>query len=106
MQSSVYVETATPRTKDRGADLFVALLRAQGVQQVMALTGGAIMEGMDALQAAEHLDMHIFQTEPGAAWAAMGYARVTGRVGVCVVTSGPGATRVGATPPRPAYASS
>jgi acetolactate synthase-1/2/3 large subunit len=92
MQSSVYVETATPRTKDRGADLFVALLRAQGVQQVMALTGGAIMEGMDALQAAEHLDMTIFQTEPGAAWAAMGYARTTGRVGVCVVTSGPGAT--------------
>jgi acetolactate synthase-1/2/3 large subunit len=92
MQSSVYVETATPRTKDRGADLFVALLRAQGVQQVMALTGGAIMEGMDALQAAEHLDMTIFQTEPGAAWAAMGYARTTGQVGVCVVTSGPGAT--------------
>jgi acetolactate synthase-1/2/3 large subunit len=92
MQSSVYVETATPRTKDCGADLFVALLRAQGVQQVMALTGGAIMEGMDALQAAEHVDMHIFQTEPGAAWAAMGYARTTGQVGVCVVTSGPGAT--------------
>jgi acetolactate synthase I/II/III large subunit len=92
MQSSVYEETATPRTKDRGADLFVALLRAQGVQQVMALTGGAIMEGMDALQAAEHLDMYIFQTEPGAAWAAMGYARTTGQVGVCVVTSGPGAT--------------
>ena len=92
MQRSVYVEPTTPRTKDRGADLFVALLRAQGVQQVMALTGGAIMEGMDALQAAEHLDMYIFQTEPGAVWAAMGYARTTGQVGVCVVTSGPGAT--------------
>ena len=92
MQRSVYVETATPRTKDRGADLFAALLRAQGVQHVMGLTGGAIMEGMDALQSDEHLDMYIFQTEPGAAWAAMGYARATGRVGVCVVTSGPGAT--------------
>ena len=92
MQSSVYVETATPRTKNRGADLFVALLKAQGVQHVMGLTGGAIMEGMDALQADEHLDMYIFQTEPGAAWAAMGYARATGQVGVCVVTSGPGAT--------------
>jgi acetolactate synthase-1/2/3 large subunit len=92
MQRSIDVETATPRMQDRGADLFVALLRAQGVQQVMALTGGAIMEGMDALQAAEHLDMYIFQTEPGAAWAAMGYARTTGQVGVCVVTSGPGAT--------------
>jgi len=92
MQSSVYVETATPRTRDRGADLFVAFLRAQGVQHVMGLTGGAIMEGMDALQADEHLEMYIFQTEPGATWAAMGYARATGRVGVCVVTSGPGAT--------------
>ena len=58
----------------------------------MALTGGAIMEGMDALQEAEHLEMSIFQTEPGAAWAAMGYARATGKVGVCVVTSGPAAT--------------
>ena len=81
-----------PRTKDRGADLFVALLRAQGVRRVMALTGGAIMEGMDALQEAEHLEMSIFQTEPGAAWAAMGHARATGRAGVCVVTSGPAAT--------------
>ena len=88
LESPPYV----PRTKDRGADLFVALLRAQGVRRVMALTGGAIMEGMDALQEAEHLDMSIFQTEPGAAWAAMGYARATGRVGVCVVTSGPAAT--------------
>ncbi|WP_256872572.1 thiamine pyrophosphate-binding protein, partial [Candidatus Entotheonella palauensis] len=68
------------------------LLRAQGVEHVMALTGGAIMESMDALEADEQLKMHIFQTEPGAAWAAMGYARATGNVGVCVVTSGPAAT--------------
>lgn len=92
MQASVSVETAAPRTKDRGADLFVALLKAHGVQQVMALTGGAIMEGMDALGADEQLEMYIFQTEPGAAWAAVGQARATGGVGVCVVTSGPGAT--------------
>jgi acetolactate synthase-1/2/3 large subunit len=68
------------------------LLRAQGVEHVMALTGGAIMESMDALEADEQLNMHIFQTESGAAWAAMGYARATGKVGVCVVTSGPAAT--------------
>ncbi len=85
-------EQAKPRARDRGADLLAELLRAHGVEQVMALTGGAIMEGMDALQADEQLAMRIFQTEPGAAWAAMGYARATGKVGVCVVTSGPAAT--------------
>jgi acetolactate synthase-1/2/3 large subunit len=85
-------QTTTPRTQNRGADLMAALLRAQGVEQIMGLTGGAIMEGMDALQSNDQLRMHIFQTEPGAAWAAMGYARATGKPGVCVVTSGPAAT--------------
>jgi acetolactate synthase-1/2/3 large subunit len=89
---SVHTRVSRPRTKNRGADLLAMLLRAQGVEQLMALTGGAIMEGMDALQADEKLGMRIFQTEPGAAWAAMGYARATGKVGVCVVTSGPAAT--------------
>jgi acetolactate synthase-1/2/3 large subunit len=89
---SVQTKAAVPRTQNRGADLMASLLRAQDVDRVMALTGGAIMEGMDALQADAALGMRIFQTEPGAAWAAMGYARVTGKVGVCVVTSGPAAT--------------
>lgn len=89
---SVQTKAVAPRTQNRGADLMASLLRAQGVDRVMALTGGAIMEGMDALQAETALGMRIFQTEPGAAWAAMGYARVTGKVGVCVVTSGPAAT--------------
>jgi acetolactate synthase-1/2/3 large subunit len=90
--NSVQTMATQPRTKNRGADLMARLLRAQGVKHVMALTGGAIMESMDALEADEQLRMHIFQTEPGAAWAAMGYARATGDVGVCVVTSGPAAT--------------
>ncbi len=89
---TVKTQVTTPRTKNRGADLMASLLYAHGVEHIMALTGGAIMEGMDALQANEQLDMTIFQTEPGAAWAAMGYARATGKVGVCVVTSGPAAT--------------
>lgn len=89
---SVQTTAVMQRTQNRGADLMAALLRAQDVGHVMALTGGAIMEGMDALQAEECLGMRIFQTEPGAAWAAMGYARATGNVGVCMVTSGPAAT--------------
>ncbi|MGQ4808640.1 Acetolactate synthase isozyme 2 large subunit [Candidatus Entotheonellaceae bacterium PAL068K] len=99
---STNLMTATPRTKNRGADLLAGLLQAQGVEHIMGLTGGAIMEGMDALQANEKLDMTIFQTEPGAAWAAMGYARATGKVGVCVVTSGPAATNT-ITPIADAY---
>ena len=89
---SVNTQAALPRTQNRGADLMAALLRAHDAQQVMGVTGGAIMDGMDALNADPHISMHIFQTEPGAAWGAMGYARITGKVGVCVVTSGPGAT--------------
>ncbi len=90
--NSAQMMATEPRTQNRGADLMARLLRAHGVEHVMALTGGAIMESMDALEADEQLNMHIFQTEPGAAWAAMGYARATGKVGVCVVTSGPAAT--------------
>jgi acetolactate synthase-1/2/3 large subunit len=89
---SVKTKAVLPRTKNRGADLMAALLRAHGVNQVMGVTGGAIMDGMDALNADDQITLRIFQTEPGAAWAAMGYARATGKVGVCVVTSGPGAT--------------
>jgi acetolactate synthase-1/2/3 large subunit len=77
-----------------GADLFADLLCAEGVTDVMGLTGGCIMEQMDALGANRGLKLHIFQTEAGAGWAAIGYARATGRVGVCVVTSGPAATNM------------
>ena len=58
----------------------------------MALTGGAIMEGLDAVHSDPEMRTHFFQSESGAAWAAMGYARTTNQVGVCIVTSGPGAT--------------
>lgn len=81
-----------PRTTNRGADLLALLLRAHGVEQVTGLTGGAIMETLDALEADHSLRVRICQTEQGAVWAAMGYARATGKVGVCAVTSGPGAT--------------
>ena len=81
-----------PRERNRGADLFVAVLKSLGVRQVMALTGGAIMEGLDAVYSDSEIRTHFFQSEAGAVWSAMGYSRTTGKVGVCVVTSGPGAT--------------
>jgi acetolactate synthase-1/2/3 large subunit len=80
------------RTKDRGADVMVETLKAHGIEQIMAVTGGAIMEGMDAFGSSDDLRLLICQTEGGACWSAMGYSRVTGKPGICAVTSGPGAT--------------
>ncbi|MGF1462701.1 MAG: acetolactate synthase 2 catalytic subunit [Maricaulaceae bacterium] len=80
----------TPQTV-RGADLVVAALEAQGVDTVFGYPGGAIMPVYDAL-AHSSLRHILTRHEQGAAIAAEGYARSSGRVGVCLATSGPGAT--------------
>ena len=74
-----------------GARWVVHALRAQGVDTVFGYPGGAIMPVYDALYdgGVEHL---LCRHEQGAAMAAIGYARATGKPGVCIVTSGPGAT--------------
>ncbi|MGK3373142.1 acetolactate synthase 2 catalytic subunit [Citrobacter youngae] len=71
----------------------VHALRAQGVQTVFGYPGGAIMPVYDALYdgGVEHL---LCRHEQGAAMAAIGYARATGKTGVCIATSGPGATNL------------
>lgn len=76
-----------------GAQWVVQALRAQGVDTVFGYPGGAIMPVYDALYdgGVEHL---LCRHEPGAAVAAIGYARATGKVGVCIATSGPGATKL------------
>ncbi|WP_256386827.1 thiamine pyrophosphate-binding protein, partial [Erwinia sp. OLSSP12] len=76
-----------------GAQWVVQALRAQGVETVFGYPGGAIMPVYDALYdgGVEHL---LCRHEQGAAMAAIGYARATGRVGVCIATSGPGATNL------------
>ncbi|HCC5353686.1 TPA: acetolactate synthase 2 catalytic subunit, partial [Salmonella enterica subsp. enterica serovar Typhi str. CT18] len=68
-------------------------LRAQGVKTVFGYPGGAIMPVYDALYdgGVEHL---LCRHEQGAAMAAIGYARSTGKTGVCIATSGPGATNL------------
>jgi acetolactate synthase-1/2/3 large subunit len=90
-------EKVKVRTKNRGADVMVETLKMNDLKQIMAVTGGAIMEGMDALGSSPDLSLQIFQTEGGACWSAMGCAKVTGKAGICAVTSGPGATNT-ATP--------
>ena len=76
-----------------GADLMVHCLLEQGVDTVFGYPGGAILPFYDALRESEI--RHILTAhEQGAAHAADGYARASGRVGVCIATSGPGATNL------------
>ena len=77
----------------RGADLVVEMLKQQGVNTVFGYPGGAIMPVYDALYdgGVEHV---LCRHEQGAAFAAVGYARASTDVGVCIATSGPGATNL------------
>src|SRR6267142_4991308 len=77
----------------KGADIVLQCLRAEGVDLVFGYPGGAIMPLYDALEGSgvRHI---LTRHEQGGSFAAEGYARVTGKVGVCMATSGPGATNL------------
>jgi acetolactate synthase-1/2/3 large subunit len=77
----------------RGADIVLRCLRAEGVDLAFGYPGGAIMPLYDALQGSgiRHV---LTRHEQGAVFAAEGYARATGKVGVAIATSGPGATNL------------
>ncbi len=78
-----------------GSEIVVECLKEQGVQTVFGYPGGAILNIYDALYKHQDEITHILTShEQGAAHAADGYARATGRVGVCFATSGPGATNL------------
>src|SRR3989442_367596 len=77
----------------RGADIVLQCLRAEGVDLVFGYPGGAIMPLYDALDGSGV--RHVLpRHEQGAVFGAGGYARVTGKVGVAMATSGPGATNL------------
>jgi acetolactate synthase-1/2/3 large subunit len=76
-----------------GAQLVISTLKALGVETVFGYPGGAIMPIYDAL-AGSGLKHILVRHEQGAAFAADAYARSTGGVGVCMATSGPGATNL------------
>ncbi len=78
-----------------GAEIVVECLKEQGVNTVFGYPGGTILNVYDALYKHSDEITHILTShEQGAAHAADGYARATGRVGVCMATSGPGATNL------------
>ncbi|MCR4690915.1 MAG: biosynthetic-type acetolactate synthase large subunit [Lachnospiraceae bacterium] len=78
-----------------GAEIVIEVLKEQGVDTVFGYPGGTILNIYDALYKHQDEIRHVLTShEQGAAHAADGYARSTGKVGVCMATSGPGATNL------------
>ena len=79
----------------KGAEIIIECLKEQGVDTVFGYPGGAILNVYDALYKHSDEITHVLTShEQGASHAADGYARATGKVGVCLATSGPGATNL------------
>ena len=76
-----------------GAELVIKLLQQHGVDSIFGYPGGAIMPIYDALYGSS-VKHYLCRHEQGGAFSAIGYARASGRVGVCMATSGPGATNI------------
>lgn len=87
------MKTAIDLRPFTGAHWLIMALRAEGVDTIFGYPGGAIMPFYDALVDC-HLRHVLVRHEQGASLAANGYARSSGRVGVCVATSGPGASNL------------
>ena len=78
----------------KGADVLVAALEREGVDVVFAYPGGASMELHQSLTRSEKIRTILPRQEQGGGFMAHGYARATGKAGVCMATSGPGATNL------------
>src|SRR6187455_3288192 len=77
-----------------GSEILVACLEREGVDTIFAYPGGASMEIHQALTKSKKIRTILPRHEQGGSFAAEGYARATGRAGVCMGTSGPGATNL------------
>jgi acetolactate synthase I/II/III large subunit len=75
-----------------GSQIFLKCLEREGVKHIFGFPGGVVLDIYDELTRAPFLKHFLVRHEQGAAHAADGYARASGQVGVCLVTSGPGAT--------------
>ena len=78
----------------KGRDILVKSLENEGVDTIFGYPGGASMEIHQALTQTQKIRMVLPRHEQGGSFAAGGYARSTGRPGVCLATSGPGATNL------------
>jgi acetolactate synthase-1/2/3 large subunit len=85
---------ADEKASMRGADIVIKCLELEGVDVVFAYPGGASMELHQSLTRSKKIRTILPRHEQGEAFAAEGYARASGKCGVCVATSGPGATNL------------
>src|SRR6266536_2208834 len=100
--SKTITESKSTPTRERaevgptmqGSDILVAALEREGVDTIFAYPGGASMELHQALTRSKKIRTILPRHEQGGAFAAEGYARATGKAGVCMATSGPGATNL------------
>lgn len=94
MSTNDKASSAQTRTRMTGAEVLVECLVREGVDVVFAYPGGASMPIHQALSRQPAIHTVLPRHEQGGAFGAEGYSRVTGKVGVCISTSGPGATNM------------
>src|SRR5438552_1636530 len=82
------------RMRTTGSKALLDSLKRQGVSVIFGYPGGAVIPIYDAIYEEEEIRHILVRHEQGAAHMAEGYAKVTGKVGVCLATSGPGATNL------------
>jgi len=82
------------KKKRSGAEVIVEALLKEGVEVIFGYPGGAVIPIYDVLYGIKEIKHILTRHEQAAAHAADGYARTTGKVGVCLTTSGPGATNL------------
>ena len=80
--------------KLNGSEILIECLKREGVKTIFALPGGVVLKIFDMLHQQKDLDVILTRHEQGAGHMAEGYAKATGKAGVCLVTSGPGMTNV------------
>ena len=101
-QATGATPTAGADTTVSGAQSLIRALECAGAENVFGIPGGAILPAYDPLYDSERVRHILVRHEQGAGHAAQGYAAATGKVGVCMATSGPGATNL-VTPIADAY---
>ena len=80
--------------KKSGAEIFVEMLRREGVREIFGIPGGVVLKLFDVLYQQKDVEVVLTRHEQGAAHMAEGYAKATGKPGVVLVTSGPGMTNI------------